>query len=168
MKKEIWGETIVKVPLRARWTKEVYRARPEGGWHPPEIETLIPNLIVSNGMDYLASRIGSRAVGTNSTMSAIAVGTVSTAATLNQTAVTGEVDRKLFGSTSLNGNIWILVNTWGGSADSVTSVNMQEAGVLNSAVSGAGVMFQRVVYASVVLANSDLLKLQIETTVGSR
>lgn len=163
-----WGETIVAgVAFRARWTKEIYRARPEGGHYPPIIET-IPNLVVNDGMDYLASRLGSRAQGVNSTMSVIAIGTVSDAATLTDTAVTGEVDRKLFDSTSLNGNIWILVNTFGGSVDAVTSVAMVEAGVLNVAISGSGIMFQRVVFASVVLADSDFLKLQIETTVGSR
>jgi len=119
-------------------------------------------------MDYLADRIGSRTTGTNSTMSVVCVGTVSTAATLTNATITGEVKRKLFDSTSRNANIWIYVNTFGGSADTVTSVQIVEAGTLNSAVSGGGVLFQRVVFASVVLADSDFLKLQVETTVGSR
>jgi len=166
MGKQEWGETLVAI--KGRWTKEVYRARPGGGWYPPEVEYLVPNLVVNNGMDYLADRIGSRTTGTNSTMSVVCVGTVSTAATLTNATITGEVKRKLFDSTSRNANIWIYVNTFGGSADTVTSVQIVEAGTLNSAVSGGGVLFQRVVFASVVLADSDFLKLQVETTVGSR
>jgi hypothetical protein len=43
-----------------------------------------------------------------------------------------------------------------------------EAGVFNAAGSGTGVMMQRAALSTVVLANSDFLKLQVETTVGSR
>ena len=52
--------------------------------------------------------------------------------------------------------------------DAVTSVALVEAGTLNSLQSGTGEQFQRVVYASVTLADSDFLKLQLETQVGSR
>jgi len=167
--KDGWGETLVaeSALFKTRWTKEIYRARPEGGWYPPEI-SVVPNLIVNNGMDYLADRIGSRTTGSNSTMSVVCVGTVTTAATLTNASITGEVKRKLFDSTSRNGNIWIYVNTFGGAADTITSVQIAEAGTLNSATSGTGVLFQRVVFATVVLADSDFLKLQVETTVGSR
>ena len=101
-------------------------------------------------------------------MSATAVGTISTAATLTDATIAGEVARKLFGSVSLNANTWIQVTTFGGGADSVTSVVLREAGTLNSVNSNVGEMFQRVVYAGVTLADSDFLKLQLETKVGSR
>jgi len=169
MKQELFETLIDQMPMKGSWIKELTRARPDGmGWYPPEIE-LIPNIVTNNGADYLASRIGSRATGANSTMSTTAIGTVSTAATLTDATIPGEVDRKLFDSTSLNANVWVIVNTWGGGADGVTSVQIVEAGIFNATASITGnVMFNRVVFASVVLANSDFLKLQIETQVHSR
>ena len=165
-----WGETLIAggMVLRGRWLKEVYRANPEGGWYAPSEVEYVKNVVTNCGMNYLASRISCRAVGVNSDMSATAIGTVSTAATLSDTAITGEVDKKLFDSTSLNLNVWVIVNTWAGNADSVTSYIIAEAGVFNSLTSGTGVMFQRVTFSTVTLADSDYLKLQIETTVGSR
>lgn len=155
------------VPIRARWWVETTRANPRGGYLPPQ-GMFYPNLVVTEGLEFMASRIGSRAIGVNSTMSATAVGTISVAATFTDVAVTmGEVDRKLFSSVSLASNVWIQVTTFGGGADAVTSVNMVEAGTLNSAQSGLGQLFQRVVYAAVTLADSDFLKLQLETQVGS-
>ena len=170
MGNENWGETIIAggAVLRGRWLKEVYRANPEGGWYAPSEVEYLKNVVTNDGMDYLASRISCRATGVNSDMSATTIGTVSTAATLTDAMITGEVDKKLFDSSSLNANIWIIVNTWAGNADSVTSVVIAEAGVFNSVQSGLGEMFQRVTFSTVTLADSDFLKLQIETTVGSR
>lgn len=171
--KEFLGESLVgaeyqpPIPIRGIWRKEIVRANPAGGYFPPsEIEE--GNLIVTVGMDYLADRIGSRATGTHSTMTHAAIGTSTQAASINQTTLPGEVLRKLFDSTSRNGNIWVTVNTFGGGADGITSVVIAEAGVFNAAGSGAGVMMQRAALSTVVLANSDFLKLQVETTVGSR
>ena len=166
---EPWGYTFIGgVPAKARWLVEVTRGRPDGqGWFPSEGAYYVPNIVTQGGADYLASRIGSRAIGTNSTMAATAIGTVSTAATLSDATITGEVDRKLFDSTSLNANTWVIVNTWGGGADAVTSVVIVEAGIANDIGSGQGILFNRVVFASVTLADSDFLKLQLETQVHS-
>jgi hypothetical protein len=154
-------------PMHGRWIKEVWRTMPNGSVVMTEREER-DNLIVSNGMDYLASRVGSRAVGTNSPMYYTAIGTVTTAATLTNATLTGEVKRKAYDVVSLNGNVWTVITTWGGSADSVASVSIVEAGTFNHASSAQGIMFQRVTFSSVVLANSDFLSLQIDTTVGSR
>jgi hypothetical protein len=172
--KEFLGESLVGQPisppqilLKGIWRKEITRANPAGGYFPPsEVEE--GNLVVTTGMDYLADRIGSRAIGANSTMTHCAIGTSTTVATINQTTLPGEVLRRLFDSTSRAGNIWITVNTFGGGSDGITSVVIAEAGVFNASGSGTGVMMQRAALSTVVLANSDFLKLQVETTVGSR
>ena len=93
---------------------------------------------------------------------------VATAPGLTDTTLTGEVNRKILSTNSaITNNIYTAVATWGGSADSITSVDLQEAGLFNSTLSAQGTMFQRVTFASVILANSDLLQVTLETNVGS-
>ena len=55
----------------------------------------------------------------------------------------------------------------GGFADTIQSIAITEAGVVNHANSGQGTMLQRVTFAAVTLANSDLLKVELITNVGS-
>lgn len=146
-------------------TIEVYRPLVSGGYPQAGQKIDVEDLITNAGRIYLAQRIGA---DVNSPMAHMAVGTVSTAPALADTQVTGEVDRKaLSTNTAQTNNIYTAVATWGGAADSVTSLDIQEAGLFNHANSGQGTMFQRVTFASVILANSDLLKLTLETNVGS-
>lgn len=150
---------------------DIYRARPEGGWYEPEtIE--VGDLIVTVGRNYIARRIVGNDSQTSpgSAMAYMAVGTVSTAPALGNTTLTGEVVRKALSLSSAGitaANVYTAVATFGGSADSVTSLSIVEAGLFNHASSGQGTMMQRVTFAAVVLANSDLLKITLETNVGS-
>lgn len=150
---------------------EIYRGE-KGTYSPKPDEILCVNdLIVTAGRNWLAKRIAADAsVSAASAMGYMAVGTVATGAALADTTLTGEVKRKAL-ATNTNGvtasNVYTAVMTLGGSADSVSSLIIQEAGIFNHASSGLGTMFQRVTFASVVLANSDLLKLTLETNVGS-
>lgn len=161
-------ETQVKNSLAIGETirVSVERAAPSGGWAQPE-DVQGHDLIVNPGRIYIAQRIsGGDTVA--SAMAHIAVGTVSTAAALTNSTVPGEVARK---ATAINSattdNVWTAVATFGGNADSVTSLSLVEAGVFNHAASGNGTMMQRVTFASVVLADSDILSLTLETNVGS-
>lgn len=159
-------ETLVKNPLAIGEQVKAYvhRAMPSGGWSPPEL-LKSHDLITNNGRTFLAQRIGA---DVNSPMAYMAVGTVSTAADLTDSALSGEVARKALAVNSAQtNNVYTAVATFGGDADSVASLSLVEAGVLNHAASGNGTLFQRVTYASVVLANSDLLSLTLETNVGS-
>lgn len=144
---------------------EIFRHQPDGSYVVED--ACVGDLIVDAGRAFLCKRIGSN-VG--SPMAYMAVGTVSTAAALGNTTLTGEVLRKAL-STNTGGvtaaNVYTAVATFGGAADSVTSLTLQEAGIFNHASSGQGTMWQRVTFASVVLANSDLLKITLETNVGS-
>ena len=74
--------------------------------------------------------------------------------------------RKTFAvGSATNNNIFTAINTFGGFADSITSAAIVEAAIFNHANSGE--CFQRVTFAAVTLANSDLLKLTLQTNVGS-
>ena len=65
-------------------------------------------------------------------------------------------------------SVYTNITTFGGAADSITSVVLREAGIFNHAGSGNGTMFQRVTYAAVTLADSDLFSITMQTVVGSR
>jgi hypothetical protein len=147
--------------LRELVRAEIFRA--DGGVE----EICVNDLIVNTGRIYLAKRIAS-GDSVASAMAYMAVGTVSTAADVANTTLTGEVKRKALSTNSaLTNNVYTAVMTLGGAADSVTSLSLVEAGVFNHASSGQGTMFQRVTFSAVVLANSDLLKITLETNVGS-
>jgi len=150
---------------------ELIKAMPEGGYADPAALD-VDDLIVNNGRIFLARRIagGDAQTPPGSAMAYMAVGTVSTAPTLVDSLLTGEVagGRKALAANSANvDNIYTAVCTWGGVADSVTSFDLVEAGIFNHASSGQGTMFQRVTFAAVTLADSDLLKITLETNVGS-
>lgn len=142
----------------------VQRAKPSGGWEPLKLVDS-EDLVVNAGRTFLAQRIGANV---NSPMAHMAVGTVSTAPALTDTQPTGEVDRKALAvNSAITNNVYTAVSTFGGFADSVTSLSLVEGAILNHAASGQGTMFQRVTFAAVVLANSDILSLTMETNVGS-
>lgn len=148
---------------------ELFRALPQGGYAEPN-QLDMEDLIVNNGRIFIARRIagGDGQTAPGSAMAYMAVGTVSTAPGLTDTTLTGEVNRKALATNSAQtNNIYTAVATWGGAADSVTSLSLVEAGIFNHAGSGQGTMMQRVTFSAVVLANSDLLRVTLETNVGS-
>jgi len=126
------------------------------------------DLIVTTGRNFIAQRIAA-GDAVNSAMAYTAVGTVSTAAVLGNTTLTGEVKRKItcINSTYSAANVFSAVSTYGGAADSITSVQLTEAGVFNHAGSGQGTMMQRVTFSAVTLADSDIFRIELQTNVGS-
>jgi hypothetical protein len=149
---------------------EIYRGVPEGYGEPSEVEVV--DLIPTVGRTYIARRIagGDSQTAPGSAMAYMAIGTGSAAPTLTDSYIAGEVKRKVL-STNTAGvtavNVYTAVATFGGAADTITSLEIQEAGVYNHASSGNGTMMQRVTFAKVTLADSDLLKITLETNVGS-
>lgn len=142
----------------------VHRANPEGGWHPG-VSCEGNDLVVTAGRTFLANRIGA-AIG--SAMAHMAVGSGSTAAGLSDTALLAERARKALAvNSAISANVYTAVATFGGAADSVTSVQIAEAGIFNHASSGQGTMFQRITFSAITLADSDLLQLTLQTNVGS-
>lgn len=139
------------------------------GYYPDEPdETICVNdLIVNNGRIYLAKRIASGDT-VASAMAYMAVGTATAAAALTDTTLPGEIKRKALSQNTANpNNVYTAVMTVGGAAESIQSIAITEAGIFNHASSGNGTMFQRVTFAAVTLADSDLLKLTLQTNVGS-
>lgn len=166
------SQQLLRDGLRLKETIYVDIFRPlAGGGYSKDPSERFPadDLITTVGRNYIAQRI---AFGdtTASAMAYMAVGTGTTAASLNQTILVGEVKRKALcvSSTGITAaNVYTAVMTLGGSADTVTSLAITEAGIFNHASSGQGTMMQRVTFAAVTLANSDLLRLTLETNVGS-
>ena len=141
-----------------RGGKGFYGAQPD---ETPEVADLITNA----GRTFLANRIGGSVA---SAMAYMAIGSGSTAAALADTGLISEQKRKALSANSANtNNVYTAVCTFGGAADVVTSVQITEAGILNHASSGNGTLFQRVTFAAITLADSDLLKITLETNVGS-
>lgn len=129
----------------------------------------VDNTVVLNGLTMLARWISSYGYSTNYQMAYIAVGTATTAGSVNQTNLAGEVKRKAFSAVSVTANnSWSAVTTFGGGADSIAGVVIGEAGVWNAANSGAGIMFNRApLSATFTLQNSDIAAVQFIVSVGS-
>jgi len=160
--------------LREIVKAELFRGRGPGETWPdqPDEVLCVNDLIVTTGRNFIARRIagGDGQTAPGSAMAYMAVGTVSTGAALGDTTLAGEVKRKALSLNSAGitaANVYTAVTTFGGAADAVTSLSIVEAGVFNHAASGQGTMMQRVTFAAVVLADSDLLKITLETNVGS-
>lgn len=166
---------IGNAPVRSYWVVEVYRHDGPDGYRRPAFREERCNLTPNVGSNWLASRIGSanQAGSTASAMAYMAVGTGSTGPTVTNTMLGGEVRRLAFAVNEVTStNVWHVVNTFGGSTDSVASVQIQEAGTFNQSgqapPSASGTMLNRVTFSTVVLANSDLLRLELFTEVGTR
>ena len=127
------------------------------------------NLIITPGMNFLASMISSQAIGANSQMAYMAVGTNATAATVLQSMTLGEVVRKAFSVVSVGANSWSAVTTFGGGSDSIVGVTVAEALVVNAAASGTGIALNRAILgATFSLQNSDVAAVQFIIACGSR
>ncbi len=126
-----------------------------------------PNLFVNEGMDYLADF---QATTVTSVMNHMLVGTISTAATLSDVVGSmGEIARNTMATRTAAANVLTEVATFAGNADTITSESIVEVGILNDARSGPfGELRSRSVFSAVVLADSDFLRVEYQTTVGSR
>jgi len=133
----------------------------------PDELVCVNDLIVNDGRTYIAKRISS-GDSVVSAMAHMAVGSGSTAAGLTDTALVHESAKKALAVNSATANnVYTAVATFGGDADGITSVELKEACITNHAGSGTGLMFQRVTFSTVTLAASDIVKITLQTNVGS-
>lgn len=109
----------------------------------------IPNLVVTAGKGYVASRMKDT---TDGAMSHMAVGTDSTAAAAGDTALGTESGRVSLTSTTVSANVITYVATF--PAGTATAA-LTEAGVLNA--SSGGTMLCRTVFATVNKGASDAM-----------
>lgn len=146
------------IGVNGRWKATIIRSDGsiEGGeW--------IENVVTSAGLNLLASRA---IANTSSAFAYMAVGTVTAAASLGSTNF-GEVSRKTPTTIASSGEVFFAVMTWGGAADSVTSVVLESAALVNHASSGQGTVCNIVTGVSATLADSDFLHLEVQVQVGS-
>lgn len=149
-----------KTPITGKWRVSVTRA--DGSLE----ERVLKNIVVSDGLNALAAHVVDLA-NTSSPFNYLAIGTVSTAPTIQDSKVTGEVSRKIGATLASSNEVALIVATWAGNTDTLTSVSLEEAGWFNHATSGTGDMLNRVTGVNAVLADSDFLKLQVEVQIGS-
>ena len=114
-----------------------------------EVVQEIPNLVVTAGKGYVASRMKDTTAGA---MSHMAVGTDSTAAAAGDTALGTESGRVALTSSTVSGNVITYVASF--PAGTATAA-LTEAAILNA--SSGGTMLCRTVYATVNKSSSDAM-----------
>lgn len=123
-----------------------------------EVVQEVPNLVVTAGKGYVASRMKDTSLGA---MSHMAIGTNSTAAAAGNTALGGEVDRNSLTSTAVSGATVTYIATFG--AGEGTGA-ITEAALLNAASSGT--MLCRTVFAVVNKGSQDSMTITWSVTVS--
>jgi len=114
-----------------------------------EVVQEIPNLVVTAGKGYVASRMKDDSA---SAMSHMAVGTDNSAAAAGDTALGTESGRVALTSTTVSNNVITYVATFPAGTATATLV---EAGVFNA--SSSGTLLCRTVFAAVNKASSDAM-----------
>lgn len=115
-----------------------------------------PNLVVTTGLGYIASRI---AGNTATAISHMAIGTGSTAPAAGNTSLTSE-NARVAVSSSVNANVVTYVATFG---PGVGTGNINECGLFNAAGANTGTMLAR--STSIVLTKGANDSLAVTWTV---
>ena len=121
-------------------------------------ETVVPNLVVTSGKDFIAERMKD---ATTSVMSHMAIGTGSTAAAAGDTALCTEAGRVSLTSTTVTANAVAYVATFG--AGTGTGA-LTEAGLFNA--SSSGDMLCRTVFSVINKGAADTLGITWTVTVN--
>jgi len=121
-------------------------------------EVIIPNLVVTAGKNYIASRMKD---ATATAMTHMAIGTGSTAAAAGNTALGSEAGRVALTSTTVSTNNVAYVATFpaGTGTGAIT-----EAGILNA--SSSGTLLCRTVFSVINKASADTLGITWTVTVN--
>ena len=84
-------------------------------------------------------------------------------------AFIGEVERKTASIAAGSNEVAVVVMTWAGAADSITSLDLRTGAIFNFPNSDltVGIMLNAVNSVATILADSDFLKLQAEVQIGS-
>ena len=118
----------------------------------------VPNLVVTDGKEYVASRMKD---ASTSAMSHMAIGTGSTAAAVGNAALGSEADRNALASTAVSGATITYVATF---SEGIGTGAITEAGLFNA--SSSGVMLCRTVFAVVNKGASDSMTITWTVTVS--
>ena len=123
-----------------------------------EVVKEIPNLVVTAGKDFVASRMKDTTKGAMSHMS---IGTGTTAAAAGNTTLVTELDRNALASTTVTSNAVAYVCTWA-AGDGTGAVT--EAGLFNA--SSGGDMLCRTVFSVVNKGSADSMTITWTITVS--
>lgn len=121
-------------------------------------ETVVPNLVVTSGKDFIAERMKD---ATTTAMSHMAIGTGTTAAAAGDTALGTEAGRVALTSTTVTANAVAYVATFG--AGTGTGA-ITEAGLFNA--SSSGDMLCRTVFSVINKGAADTLGITWTVTVN--
>lgn len=121
----------------------------------------VPNLVVTTGKNYIASRIKDT---TYTAMTYMAIGTSSTAASASDATLVAENGRTSLLSTTVSTNTITYTATFPAGTGTSTSPGIQEAGILNAASNGT--LLCRTVFPSVAKASGDSIAITWVVTVS--
>lgn len=119
---------------------------------------VVDNLVVTDGLEYIASRMKDTTFGA---MSHMAVGDDGTSPVLANAALGSELGRVALTSTTVTGSVVTYVATFG--AGTATGA-IEEAGIFNAGV--AGVMLCRTTFAVVNKGSADAMSITWDVTVA--
>mgnify|MGYP003133897999 FL=1 len=128
--------------------------KPDGNTH----ETVVPNIVVTDGKEYIASRMKDASA---TAMSHMAIGTGTTAAAAGDSALGTEAGRVALTSTTVTSNAVAYVATFG--AGTGTGA-ITEAGILNA--SSSGDLLCRTVFSVINKGAADTLGITWTVTVN--
>ena len=128
--------------------------KPDGNVH----ETVVPNIVVTDGKEYIASRMKDASA---TAMSHMAIGTGSTAAAAGDAALGTEAGRVALTSTTVTSNAVAYVTTFpaGTGTGAIT-----EAGIFNA--SSSGTLLCRTVFSVINKGAADTLGITWTVTVN--
>lgn len=154
---DIVQQFLSRAPVRGTFIRTITRA--DG-----EVERKrIPNVVTAEGLNNLASRA---IADTSSKYNWLAVGSADYTPHINSQYI-AESSRKQAAVIGSSKEVIYVIATWGGAADSVTSVDLEMAAICNHQTSGSGHYLNVANGLSTVLADSDFLHLEVQVQVGS-
>lgn len=128
-------------------------------------ERVTENIVVKDGLNHVALMVIDDA---QSTFKYLAIGTQTAQHSLGSVqGGIGEVGRKLGSLLAGSNEVAVIVATWAGQVDGLTSLDLRTGAMLNHASSGSGILLNAVNSVATILADSDFLKLQAEVQIGS-
>jgi hypothetical protein len=121
----------------------------------------VPNLVVTSGKQYIASRIKDT---TYTAMTHMAIGTSSTAAAASDSILVAENGRVSLSATTVSTNTITYTATFPAGTGTSTTPGIQEAGILNASTNGT--LLCRTVFPSVAKAAGDSIAITWVVTVS--
>lgn len=152
----VFGEIPNGVAMKGRWTVILE----SGGVEKQRV--VGPNVICTNGKEFLASFLYSAAVAASTfTCKYVAIGTDSTAEAAAQTALGGELARTTGTVSYVSNQMFVVTATF---ASGTGTGAIVEYGLLSSAT--AGTMLSRTVQSVINKGASDSLTSVLQITIG--